>query len=92
VAGGPARVPARRLLLQDEVLAVKGNRLPADHDLRRARVEAARTHLLYAGLSLHTVARLSGFANEFHLSRVFKPVTGFTPSAFRQAGRGTRQR
>lgn len=52
--------------------------------LRQARVEAAREQLLHSGLSLKTIARLTGFANPYHLSRVFKQVTGVPPSRLRR--------
>jgi transcriptional regulator GlxA family with amidase domain len=54
--------------------------------LRQARVEAAREQLLHSDLSLKTIARLTGFANPYHLSRVFKNVTGVPPSSLRTSG------
>jgi AraC family transcriptional regulator len=35
------------------------------------------------GISLTKVAKSSGFANQHHLARVFRRITGKTPSAYR---------
>ena len=52
--------------------------------LRRARVEAARTILLSSSKPLKTIAREVGLGDEFHLSRVFRKVTGQPPTALRK--------
>ncbi len=56
--------------------------------LRAMRVEAARVLLLRSDMTLDQVAARTGFADAFHLSRVFKKVTGKSPRAFRCAARG----
>ena len=52
--------------------------------LRGLRVEAARTMLLTTPLPLRTIAAHVGFADEYHLSRVFYEVTGQRPSRLRR--------
>ena len=51
--------------------------------IRRRRVSAAR-RLLSQGMSVSAVAEQLGYANPYHFSRVFKAVTGETPSAYRE--------
>jgi len=55
-----------------------------------ARVEAAKTMILRQDASLADVAIACGFADQSHLSRVFKRETGVSPAAWRrdQANRG----
>jgi AraC-like DNA-binding protein len=52
--------------------------------LRRLRVEAAKTLILTTPLPLRLIATHVGFADEYHLSRVFFEVTGERPSALRR--------
>ena len=52
--------------------------------LRAQRVEEARTLLLSTGLPLKAIARKVGFPDEFHLSRVFRRVTGQNPTQVRR--------
>ena len=52
--------------------------------VRQARVEAARTLLLTSTLPLAAIAPQVGLRDEFHLSRVFRRVTGQSPSALRR--------
>ncbi|HEY0007207.1 MAG TPA: AraC family transcriptional regulator [Tepidisphaeraceae bacterium] len=47
--------------------------------VRCQRVDAARALLMTRSVPLRTVARTVGLGNEFHLSRVYKRVTGQTP-------------
>ena len=51
--------------------------------LQKKRVEAASI-LVRSGLPLKDVATRTGFHDEFHLSKVFKRLTGVTPSNYRQ--------
>lgn len=51
--------------------------------VRRLRVEAARTLLQTTPMPLRAVAPLVGFADEFQLSRVFRRVSGRSPSEWR---------
>ena len=54
---------------------------------RRHRVAAAR-RLLSQGLSVTQASERLGYANPYHFSRVFKAVTGSTPSSVRAGGAG----
>ena len=63
--------------------------MPPHRWLVRQRVERARELLGKPALSLAEVASASGFADQSHLTRVFKAVVGVTPAAWR---RSTRQR
>ena len=51
--------------------------------VRQTRVQAARALLLTSTLPLSAIAARVGFRDEFHLSRVFRRVTGQPPSALR---------
>ncbi len=55
--------------------------------LKRVRVEAARMLVLRTSLPLKAVAARTGFADEFHFSRVFRSVTGTPPGALRRPAR-----
>ncbi len=52
--------------------------------LRQIRIEAARAHLATGQHSLAQIARLTGFADAFHLSRTFKKLVGRSPREFRR--------
>jgi AraC-like DNA-binding protein len=52
--------------------------------LRRLRVEAAKTLLLTTALPVGVVGMRVGLGSESHFSRVFRRVTGRSPSQFRQ--------
>ncbi|HLL88278.1 MAG TPA: helix-turn-helix domain-containing protein [Tepidisphaeraceae bacterium] len=47
--------------------------------VRQQRVEAARALLMTPGVPLRSVAKTVGLRDEFHLSRVYKRVTGVPP-------------
>jgi AraC-like DNA-binding protein/quercetin dioxygenase-like cupin family protein len=51
--------------------------------LRQVRVEAAQTLIITSPLPLRAVALMTGLVDEFHLSRVFRSVTGRPPSYMR---------
>ncbi|MET0313036.1 MAG: helix-turn-helix transcriptional regulator, partial [Hansschlegelia sp.] len=53
----------------------------------RARVRRAKLMLAVADLPLTEVAAATGFADQPHFTRVFKEVTGQTPSAWRSLSR-----
>ncbi len=55
--------------------------------VRRAHVERARGLLLTSDLTLHDVARASGFKNDVALSHVFKRETGLSPGQYRKRRR-----
>ena len=52
--------------------------------LRAQRVEEARALLLTTALPLRAIARKVGFPDEFHLSRVFRRVSGQNPTQVRR--------
>ncbi len=56
---------------------------PLDH-FRRMRIEEAQHLLLSTSLNLAEIAARLAFTDEFHLSKVFKRLTGEPPSAFRR--------
>ncbi len=52
--------------------------------VRKLRVEAARALVLRTTRPLKLIAADLGFADEFHFSRVFRAVTGVSPSSLRR--------
>lgn len=56
--------------------------------LRRVRVEAAKTLIITSPLPLRAIATMTGLVDEFHLSRVFRAVTGHPPSHERRTTGG----
>jgi AraC-like DNA-binding protein len=64
--------------------------LPPQAWLRNWRVARARV-LLRGGLPLADAAQAVGFADQAHLTRVFKQVYGSTPGVLRKAGAGGSQ-
>lgn len=55
---------------------------PGDY-IRRLRVACARELLAHSEMTLAEIAVRSGFADQAHLTRVFKRETGMTPAAAR---------
>jgi AraC-like DNA-binding protein len=55
---------------------------------KRRRVECACAALYHSKAGLKEIAADLGFCDEFHFSKVFKQVTGATPSAYRKKVRG----
>jgi AraC-like DNA-binding protein len=53
--------------------------------LTKRRIERARDLLLHSGLSLAEVAVCCGFADQSHLTKVFRRVLGRSPGSFRAA-------
>jgi AraC family transcriptional regulator len=51
--------------------------------LLERRVQRAQTLMRDLRTSLPEVAKSSGFANQHHMARIFRSVTGMTPSAYR---------
>ena len=49
------------------------------------RVQRAQTLMRDPSASLAEIAKLSGFANQHHMARVFRSVTGATPSVYRKS-------
>jgi len=58
--------------------------LPLATHVRALRVEAARRLLRGSTLTLSDVATAAGFADQSHLTRVFKRATGLTPAGYRR--------
>jgi AraC family transcriptional regulator len=52
--------------------------------VRRCRVEYAAEQLARRGRPLPEIALEAGFADQSHLTRIFKRVTGLTPAAYRR--------
>jgi AraC-like DNA-binding protein len=50
----------------------------------KLRIEFAKS-LILKGEKLKSIAEMTGFNDEYHLSKVFKLTTGITPSAFRKS-------
>ncbi len=48
------------------------------------RIDRAKGMVLHGKLTLREIASLCGFANEFYLSRVFRRVTGMSPTEYRK--------
>jgi AraC-like DNA-binding protein len=65
----------------------KSTGLPPAQFVREQRIEAARRLLLTTSMPLRAIAPRTGFADEHELSRVFRRLTGSTPSAIRAAAR-----
>jgi len=53
--------------------------------LLERRVERAQTLMRGSRASLTEIAKLSGFADQHHLARVFRQIAGVTPSAYRRS-------
>lgn len=54
----------------------------------RRRLELAAHHMVHTDASLSEIALLCGFADQAHLCRRFRQVSGQTPAAWRRARRG----
>lgn len=61
---------------------------PPAQFVREQRIEAVRRLLLTSDMPLRAIAPMVGFADEHELSRVFRRVTGSTPTSIRAAARG----
>ena len=51
----------------------------------KARIERVKARLLQPGASLAHVADATGFADQAHMTRVFKQFVGITPAAWVRA-------
>jgi AraC-like DNA-binding protein len=58
----------------------------------RLKVEAAASMLSGSELPVHRIAERLGFSSEFHLSRVIKQITGFSPREYRKGIHHQRER
>lgn len=57
----------------------------------KRRVECAKKHLRGAELRLAVIALECGFSSQSHMNKLFKQVTGVTPTEFLTAVRGSRR-
>lgn len=72
---------SRRVL--EKRLRIRLNTSP-QNEVRRARVELARTALRETSLSLEDIAEATGFTSGNYLSQIFKKTTGLTPGSYRR--------
>lgn len=63
------------------------HRMPLGNYIRRLRVDWAAEQLATTDLPISAVAAKAGFADQAHLTRWFRRVTGATPAAYRRARR-----
>ena len=68
------------------ILTKSSGRSPLRHIIA-ARIDRARELLAAGELSVSAVAERCGFASPYYFSRLFKKVTGCTPSSVRPARR-----
>lgn len=61
---------------------------PPHRWLVKQRIANARIHLLEPRLPISVVASMCGFADQSHFTRVFRAVTGISPSAWRRRNTG----
>ena len=54
------------------------------HYFNKHRILQARYYLISTNLGLKEIAERLGYYDQYHLSRMFKKATGFTPSQFRK--------
>lgn len=57
---------------------------PKDY-LRRVRIDKARALLTDIDLSIKEIARLTGFEDQYHFSRIFRQIDGLSPTLYRNA-------
>jgi AraC-like DNA-binding protein len=58
--------------------------MPPQQFVRGKRVQKSSILLQHTTQSLDEIARLSGFCDQFHLSRVFKEFTSYSPTQYRK--------
>lgn len=57
------------------------------HYLHQVRVDKAIAYLLQTDLPVHEIGLRVGFVNDNYFIKIFKRLTGFTPSKYRQHGK-----
>jgi AraC family transcriptional regulator len=70
------------------VLFRRAHRLPLGTYVRRLRLDWAADRLAGTRMPIAAIAAEAGYADQAHLTRSFKRVTGCTPAAYRQVRRG----
>lgn len=63
--------------------------VPPHSYVTQMRVEAAAAHLRRGALSIKEIALLTGFADQSHLTRIFRKEMGTTPADYRRDQRST---
>jgi AraC family transcriptional regulator len=63
--------------------------MPPHSYVTQVRVEAAAAHLRRGALSIKEIALLTGFADQSHLTRIFRKEMGTTPADYRKGQRST---
>lgn len=58
--------------------------MPPQQFIRERRVQKASILLHHSNDSMEDIARASGFCDRFHLARVFKEVTSYSPAQYRK--------
>ena len=58
--------------------------VPPQQFVRERRVQKTSILLHHTSESIEEIARLSGFCDRFHLARVFKEVTSYSPAQYRK--------
>jgi len=60
------------------------------HYLHQVRVDKATEYLLHTELPVHEIALRVGFVNDNYFIKIFKRLTGLTPSKYRQQHKGSK--
>jgi len=58
--------------------------IPPQHFVRERRVQKTSILLHHTSETIEEIARLAGFCDRFHLARVFKEVTSYSPAQYRK--------
>ncbi len=58
--------------------------IPPQQFVRERRVQKTSILLHHSSVPIDEIARLSGFCDRFHLARVFKEVTSYSPAQYRK--------
>lgn len=64
---------------------IEGNTI--EHYIIKQRIERAKELLIYNELTLSQISYELNYSSPQHLSRQFKQLTGFTPTAFKKIGK-----
>jgi AraC-like DNA-binding protein len=53
--------------------------------VKKIRIDRACMLLHHADMTIDEIASLTGFADRYHFSRIFKQITGYSPGSFRKS-------